>query len=958
MQASLRLLHKSFCSWHQPPSTAEKLFLLSSRGHLDEAIRILRSNPSPNFPQLSSETYLSLIRSCIKFKAFSQGREIHKHMVNAGFEPSLVLLNNIMIMYSKFGDFGETFKVFEGMGERNLFSWTVMIGACSKNGDAEKAIELYGKMISSGVKADCFLYPLVLKSCGAVKDLRRGQCVHGEVLITGLLGDVVVMNSLIDMYMKCEMVDDSERVFDEMDVRDVITWTTMIVGYMQMGRGLEGLELLKEMLNSQVRPSSATLAGVLPLFSDLGYLELAKQIHGLAAVTGFEYEKHVGTALVDVYANCGGLYFGRLVFDRVKEKDVSCWNTMIKSYVQANLSDEAISLLKFMHLDGIHPVKSTWYCFFPHYSKSKFSIHKFLKLIKCLEHAGVKPGVVPDTLLDQMYENVENVGQVKELHLFFKRSGGISNSSVGSSLVRMYSKFAVLEPAQEIFSCLGVKELDSWNSILACYAHNGYANKASELFNKMRKTGIEPNVRSWNTLIAGFVDVGDFEAALETFSEMKWTNQRPNLESYNLVLPIIESSASSMIGKQLHCMLLRSEGEINKFLCTAFINMYGSSGNASYAIKLFDSMDSKDLVSWNSIISCLMKGGFLNEASRIFHEMEVAGIEGNTITWTTLVAGYAQHGLFDESLKHFRELQLKGLKPNSITIASILPACAQSATLSHGKSIHGYIIRNEIISEDLFVSNALIDMYIKCGLLESSEQVFRRLHRKDIISWNTIIQGYVIHGRAKTALSSFYQILDEGFEPDGITFAGVLSACSQAGMVNEGWEHFNNMDPKYGLIPTGKHYTCIVDLLGRAGLFEDARNFIFQMSLQPTASLWGALLSACKMHRNVEMAELAASHLLELQPENSENYMILSDIYAKARRCDDFNRINKMMEDHEARKLPGCSWIEIGNSVYSFTPENLLNRDIKEEVITMLLLLKKSMIMVEEGYVSEVNIMN
>lgn len=338
--------------------------------------------------------------------------------------------------------------------------------------------------------------------------------------------------------------------------------------------------------------------------------------------------------------------------------------------------------------------------------------------------------------------------------------------------------------------------------------------------------------------------------------------------------------------------------------------------------------------------------------------MEVAGIEGNTITWTTLVAGYAQHGLVDESLKHFRELQLKGLKPNSITIASILPACAQSATLSHGKSIHGYIIRNEIISEDLFVSNALIDMYIKCGLLESSEQVFRRLHRKDIISWNTIIQGYVIHGRAKAALSSFYQMLDEGFEPDGITFAGVLSACSQAGMVNEGWEHFNNMDPKYGLIPTGKHYTCIVDLLGRAGLFEDARNFIYQMSLQPTASLWGALLSACKMHRNVEMAELAASHLLELQPENSENYMILSDIYAKARRCDDFNRINKMMEDQEARKLHGCSWIEIGNSVYSFTPENLLNRDIKKEVITMLLLLKKSMIMVEEGYVSEVNIMN
>lgn len=835
--------------------------------------------------------------------------------------------------------------MFEGMSERNLFSWTVMIGACSKNGDAKKSLELYGKMVSSGVKADCFLYPLVLKSCGAVKDLRRGQCVHGEVLRAGLLGDVVVMNSVMDMYMKCKIVGDSEKIFDEIDDRDVITWTTMILGYLQTGGGLEGLELFKEMLNSQISPSSATLAGILPLFSDLGYLELAKQIHGLAAVTGFEYEKHVGTALVDVYSNCRGLYFGRLVFDRVKEKDVSCWNMMIKSYVQANLSDEAINLLKFMQLNGIHPATPTWYCFFPESTKSKFSIHEFLKLIRGLEHAGVKlkPGAFPVTLLDQMYENVENVGQVKELHLFFRWSGGISDSSVGSRLIRMYSKFAEVEPAQKIFGCLSVKDLDSWNSILACYAHNGSANKASELFNEMRKTGIETNVLSWNTVIAGFVTVGDFEAALETFSDMKWANQRPNLETYNLVLPIIESFSSSVMGKQLHCILLRSEGKMNKFLCTAFVNIYGSSGNASYAIKLFDSMDSKDLVSWNSIISCLMKTGFIGKASRIFHEMEVAGIEGNTITWTTLVAGYAQHGLVDESLKHFRELQLKGLKPNSITIASILPACAQSATLTHGKSIHGYIIRNGIIPEDLFVCNALMDMYIKCGLLEYSEQVFRRLHKKDIISWNTIIQGYVLHGRdkGKAALSLFYELLDEGFEPDGVTFSGILSACSQAGMVSQGWEHFNNMETKYGLIPRGKHYACMVDLLGRSGLFEDAKNFIFQMSLQPTASLWGALLSACNMHINIEMAELAAGHLLDLQPENAENYMMLSDIYAKAGRWDDFNRINRMMEDHGVRKLPPVSWIEFGNSVYSLSAENL--GDMKEEAITMLLLLEETM---------------
>lgn len=195
-----------------------------------------------------------------------------------------------------------------------------------------------------------------------------------------------------------------------MDVRDVITWTAMIVGYMKMDGGLEGLRLFKKMLNSQVRPSSATLAVVLPLFSDVGYLDLAKQIHGLASASGFEYEKHVGTALVDMYANCGVIYFGYLVFDRIKEKDVSCWNTMIKSYVQPNLNDKAINLLKSVQLDGIQPVKSTWHCFFQQYCRSEVSIPKFLKLIKCLEHAGVEPGVIPNAFLDQICENVESEG--------------------------------------------------------------------------------------------------------------------------------------------------------------------------------------------------------------------------------------------------------------------------------------------------------------------------------------------------------------------------------------------------------------------------------------------------------------------------------------------------------------------------------------------------------------------
>ncbi|XP_057980143.1 putative pentatricopeptide repeat-containing protein At3g13770, mitochondrial [Malania oleifera] len=945
MLVVLRSLQRTFCSWHQPQSLAEKLSLLSAQGRLDEAVRVLGTWSH----QLTFETYLSLIRSCIKFNAFGYGREIHRCMIEVGFKPNLVLQNNIVIMYSKCGYLDMAREVFEEMSDRNLFSWTAMIGAYSDHGDKEEAFQFYKKMVSSGIKADCFVYPMVLKSCAAMKDLKGGQCVHADVVRSGFWGDLVVMNSIVYMYAKCESMGDAEGVFNEMLIRDVFSWTTMLVAYVQAGHHSEALQLFDEMLHSRVRPTSATLAGILPLFSELGSLEMVRQIHGLVTVNGFQYEKYVGTALVDVYANCGSLGYGRLIFDRIKEKDISCWNIMIKRYAQANLYDEVIHLLQLRHLDGKNSDKSTWDI------HTLFPIHGFLKMLRHLERADVRPSEISDTFLDLICENVENIKQARELLLYFRKSGCTLSAAVGSILIRMCSIFGEVETAREIFDFVKIKEPDCWNAMIACYAYNGSANDAFELFSQMRKNGVEPGLISWNAIIAGYVGISDFEAALEILSKMKWTNEKPDIESYNIIVPLIGSVTNLSMGKQLHSMMLRTNCAMSKFQCTALINMYGNCGHVNYAIKLFDLTDHKDLVSWNAIISCLAKNGSLSEASRVFHELKVSGLEANTITWTALVGGYAKHGLVDESLKHFREIQLNGLKPNSITIASILPACALTATSSHGRSIHCHIIRNRIGLKDPFVSNALLDTYIKCGFLEYSERIFCGLHRKDIVSWNIMIQGYVIHGKPEAALSFFDQMLVEGFHPDSITLVGVISACSLAGMVDEGWVHFCDMDSRYGIMPQGKHYACMVDLLGRAGLFEDVQNFISQMSLEPTASLWGALLSACKAHQNVEMAEFAAGHLMELQPENSENYLILSDIYAKAGRWTDFVKIKNMMAAHGVMTLSGCSWIEIGNCMHSFMSDYPI-QDIEEELYSTLLHLM--VVVFEEGYVLETNTMN
>ncbi|KAL5709267.1 hypothetical protein ACHQM5_019975 [Ranunculus cassubicifolius] len=943
-----KFLHRSYSSWHSQ-SLTQTLSHLSIQGRLSEAINLLRQTPNSN---LNSDSYLSLIRSCIKFKEFTKGKEIHKHVIESRVQPSLALQNNIMMLYAKSGEPDLAHKVFDEMSERNMFTWTAIIGAYSNTGGSGngsgKAIGFYEEMILAGIKADNFVYPLVLKACGGMKNLRKGRRVHGDVLRSGFSWDLVIMNSLIDMYAKCEGLSDAERVFYECDVRDIFTWTSMLVGYVQWGCGLEALELFKEMMCSDVRPCSATFSGILPIFSDLGCLETAKQIHGLVIVNGCGYDKFIGNALIDVYGNCGGLGFGRIIFDRVKNKDVVCWNTMIKGCVQVGQFYGAMRLFKQMAVDGISPNSATMRCMIPLYLQSRVGV---LELIDELEQMELSPSIVSTLLLD-MYEHIDDIILVKELDKYLSRSGYKSNNSVAVALIRMYFKFAYVEAAQEIFNAVSVKDLDCWNAMIECYAQNNYIDKALEQFDSMRDAGFEPDILSWKSVIAGLVQDGDIDSALHMFSDMIWLKQKNDLKNFDLILPLIQSNTRPLVGKALHCLFLRNEYKMRTIVCTAFINMYGKCRDVAYAVKLFNSMKSKDLVSWNAIISSLAKNGYLAEASNTFHEMKKMGVKGSIITWTTLILGYARNGQVDESLKHFRELQLEGLKPNAITIASILPACAQLAALYHGKSIYGYIVRSGLEDDDLIVSNALIDMFVKSGCMEYAERVFWRIPQRDVVSWNTMIQGFAINGRGKDSLSLFNQMITEGVAPNYVTFIGVLNACSHAGLVDEGWKQFNCMESKYGITPSGKHYACMVDILGRAGQFEDVRDFIVQMPLQPTASLWGALLSACKTHGNLEMAEYAANHLIELQPENPGNYVVLSNIYARARRWDDVDRVRKMMVSHGVKKLPGGSWIEIGNDVHAFAVEDMGKQEMDEMNTTLVDL---AALMREEGYVPDGN---
>lgn len=280
-----------------------------------------------------------------------------------------------------------------------------------------------------------------------------------------------------------------------------------------------------------------------------------------------------------------------------------------------------------------------------------------------------------------------------------------------------------------------------------------------------------------------------------------------------------------------------------------------------------------------------------------------------------------QNGHCNEALKSFQQMQLAGVKPTSISVVSILSACAQLTTLQPGKEIHGYVVKSGIEC-DAFVGNTLIDMYTKCGNLEDSGKVFDNMHQRTAVSWTAMIAGYGMYGQAEKALTLFNQMLEEDTKPNDITFICVLSACSHAGLVKEGLQYFNVMNEKYHIAPSMKHYACIVDLLGRAGQLYEAEKIINSMPFEPNAIVWGTLLSACKIHGNTELAEQVAECLLELQPGNAGNYVLLSNIYATAGRWGDAMKVRKLMDDRGLKKKPGFSWIEAKNSVVPFSVEH------------------------------------
>jgi pentatricopeptide repeat protein len=557
----------------------------------------------------------------------------------------------------------------------------------------------------------------------------------------------------------------------------------------------------------------------------------------------------------------------------------------------------------------------------------------FRQTNKCITNAAPKPSL--STVLNEALE-ILNKGDIGNYAYLLQTCANMKALEEGKQLHAL-----MLKHGTEQTIVLDTK-------LINFYIQCGTLVYARQLFDKMP----ERNALSWTLMIGGLARQGQWDETLRLFYQMRNSGMQPNNFTFPSVLRACANLTALQEGRDIHEYIVRNGFEPDVFVESALIDMYARCGRLEFARQVFDKMRHRDLVAWNAMIAVYAKNGRTPEAVEAFQEMQLAGFKPDLITWNALISGYSHVGNTDEALKLFNQMQLEGsapdivswtalitgyvqnsrciealklfsqmqqagFKPNSITIASILPACANLLAIQHGRSMHGCVIRNSFESE-IVAGNALVDMYAKCGCLGYARQVFDKMYQRNTVSWNAIIAAYAMHGHGEHALMLFHQMQQEHMIPDHITFTSLLSACSHAGLVDEGWKCFEEMSRDHGIVPTVEHCACMVDLLGRAGCLNKACEFINKMQVQPNACVWGALLGACRIHCNVELGEFAAKNLFVLEPKNAANYVLLSNIFADAGKWAEVANVRNMMKKRGLKNRPGCSWIEVKNHVHEF----------------------------------------
>ncbi|KHN28947.1 Pentatricopeptide repeat-containing protein [Glycine soja] len=424
-------------------------------------------------------------------------------------------------------------------------------------------------------------------------------------------------------------------------------------------------------------------------------------------------------------------------------------------------------------------------------------------------------------------------------------------------------------PRRNIMSC---------NIMIKAYLGMGNLESAKNLFDEMP----DRNVATWNAMVTGLTKFEMNEEALLLFSRMNELSFMPDEYSLGSVLRGCAHLGALLAGQQVHAYVMKCGFECNLVVGCSLAHMY-------------------------------MKAGSMHDGERVINWMPDCSL----VAWNTLMSGKAQKGYFEGVLDQYCMMKMAGFRPDKITFVSVISSCSELAILCQGKQIHAEAVKAGASSEVSVVSS-LVSMYSRCGCLQDSIKTFLECKERDVVLWSSMIAAYGFHGQGEEAIKLFNEMEQENLPGNEITFLSLLYACSHCGLKDKGLGLFDMMVKKYGLKARLQHYTCLVDLLGRSGCLEEAEAMIRSMPVKADAIIWKTLLSACKIHKNAEIARRVADEVLRIDPQDSASYVLLANIYSSANRWQNVSEVRRAMKDKMVKKEPGISWVEVKNQVHQF----------------------------------------
>ncbi|KAK9075115.1 hypothetical protein SSX86_003434 [Deinandra increscens subsp. villosa] len=682
----------------------------------------------------------------------------------------------------------------------------------------------------------------LIRSFTAPISAPRARAAHAMLITSGVIPDVYTHNHLITMYCKINHIQDARQVFDKMPQRNLISWTTLISSYSQMGMVVEALECFRSMVTYGFVPNHYTYVSALSSCASLKVSRTGKEIHGRMLKCEEKLNSFVENSLVNFYGKCGMMKNAVSVFDMILDPNEVSWTSLVSCACQCGENLEGLKIFARSHKAGV--------------IVNEFACASVLGACAALE-------------------NLELGAQV---HSFAVKSGTRMDQFVVTGLVNLYAKCGLLDSAQWAFGEVKNPHLTAWTALIGGYVQQGKSKESVDLFIKLHASGDnKPNERTFATVYGAFFDANE-------------------------------------IGKQLHSLII-------KF------------GYISFTVV------------GNSVMDFYFKSNHITEALKVFEEMN----ERDVVTWNALISGHMNSGFHEKAVEFLREMLSKGFELNLYSYSSILNICGDLPAIEWGKQTHCCIIKLKIAS-NVVVGSALIDMYAKCGRLSNARVVFDNFSFKNIVSWNTMLVGYAHHGHGEKALEIYNMMLDHGVKPNDITFIGVLSACGHSGLLQDGLFHFSSMTKDYGITPRTDHLACMVNLFSRKGLTKLACEFIHNFPAKPDKVVWRCLLSGCKKNKDFDLGKYAAEKILAIDPDDVSAHIMLSNIYAESKKWNDIAKIRILMKEKVLKKDTGYSWIELMNKTYLFSSvqDSGFEGNQVFEVLTML-----TEQLFDEGYVPD-----